>query len=318
MSVFSVVMPVYNVEKYLHESIESVLNQTFKDFELIIVNDGSSDESLNIAKQFKEKDSRILILNQKNAGLSAARNAGIKRAKGQYIYFLDSDDYLKNDFLEKMFNIFTTKKVDTIFFLPETFIDGDRDDSSIIEHYDRYYERSLLEEKDYSAIEYYTLMAKNSQFVASACLQISKLSLFKKNKLYFEKGIINEDELFTRVLLFAGDKVYFCKERFYYRRIRELSITTSSIKSIKPYSHLKIAEKLFTMSKKNNNHNLMHDSLMFFDNAIFLLEKHFRNNTKLKREFLISKMFFKVSKQRKRIFILNFPQLYTLYSKIFN
>ena len=102
--VFSIIMPVYNVEQYISEAIESVLNQSFKDFELLIINDGSTDNSPKIAEYFKEKDSRILIFHQKNQGLSAARNFGIKNAKGTFIYFMDSDDLIRND-VERYFYI---------------------------------------------------------------------------------------------------------------------------------------------------------------------------------------------------------------------
>ena len=96
----SVVVPVYNVEKYVKECIESILEQSFKNFELIIVNDGSTDNSLNRVLEFK--DDRIVLINQKNMGLSGARNTGIHHAKGKYITFIDSDDWISKDYLNEM------------------------------------------------------------------------------------------------------------------------------------------------------------------------------------------------------------------------
>ena len=97
----SVIVPVYNSEKYLSRCIDSILKQTMKDFELILINDGSTDESLSILKQYELKDNRIRVINQKNAGVSKTRNKGIKLANGDYITFIDNDDTIKSDYLEK-------------------------------------------------------------------------------------------------------------------------------------------------------------------------------------------------------------------------
>lgn len=100
----SVIIPVYNVEKYLPECLESILNQTFQDFEIICVDDGSTDRSLDILQEYKRKDDRFVILQQRHAGAGAARNHGIKLAEGKYIQFLDSDDYFEPTLLEEMYN----------------------------------------------------------------------------------------------------------------------------------------------------------------------------------------------------------------------
>lgn len=98
----SVIVPVYNVEKYLDVCLDSLINQTFEDFEIICINDGSTDSCLNILRQYAKLDSRIKIFSQKNLGLSAARNAGMKQAKGEYITFVDSDDFLSPVAIERM------------------------------------------------------------------------------------------------------------------------------------------------------------------------------------------------------------------------
>ena len=95
----SVIVPVYNVEKYLHRCLDSIINQTLKEIEIICVNDCSTDSSLNILEDYKDKEDRIIIINhQKNLRLAAARNSGMKVAKGEYISFIDSDDYIENNF----------------------------------------------------------------------------------------------------------------------------------------------------------------------------------------------------------------------------
>ena len=105
MPKISVIIPVYNVEKYLNQCFDSVLNQTVKDIEIICVNDGSKDASSDILKEYASKDERFLVINQSNQGLSVARNNGLNAANGDYVAFLDSDDYiLSNDYFEKLYN----------------------------------------------------------------------------------------------------------------------------------------------------------------------------------------------------------------------
>lgn len=101
----SVIIPVYNVEEYLSECLDSVLSQTYKNLEIIIVNDGSPDNSQKIINEYKKKDKRIISLIKENGGISSARNYGMKRAKGDYLFFLDSDDYISDDFLENLISI---------------------------------------------------------------------------------------------------------------------------------------------------------------------------------------------------------------------
>ena len=96
----SIVIPVYNVEKYLEECIESAIKQSLNDIEIICINDGSTDSSLEILKKYEKKYSNIIVISQENKGLSASRNVGIRKAKGKYIYFLDSDDFIDTNSME--------------------------------------------------------------------------------------------------------------------------------------------------------------------------------------------------------------------------
>ena len=100
----SVIIPVYNVEKYLRDCLSSVINQTYKDLEIICINDGSKDNSLSILEEYAKIDKRIIIINKENAGVSAARNDGIEKSTGEYLFCLDSDDYIDKDFFELFYN----------------------------------------------------------------------------------------------------------------------------------------------------------------------------------------------------------------------
>lgn len=115
MAKVSVIVPVYNVEKYLDVCLDSLINQTFDDFEIICINDGSTDSCLNILRQYAKLDRRIKIFSQKNLGLSAARNAGMRHANGEYIVFVDSDDFLSPAALEKMHTNMSENDSDFMF-----------------------------------------------------------------------------------------------------------------------------------------------------------------------------------------------------------
>ena len=109
----TVIIPIYNVSKYLKNCLESVINQTYKNLEIICINDGSTDNSLQILKEYKERDERIIIIDKKNAGVSAARNDGIEKASGEYLFCVDGDDYIDEDFFEKFYNKPQTFEMDT-------------------------------------------------------------------------------------------------------------------------------------------------------------------------------------------------------------
>ncbi len=112
----SIVIPVYNVEKYLHQCLKSVINQTYKNLEIICINDGSKDNSLNILNEYLKKDNRIIIVNQKNSGVSSARNKGIRLSTGDFISFIDSDDYLDLNVYEKCVQRIIRDNSDIIIF----------------------------------------------------------------------------------------------------------------------------------------------------------------------------------------------------------
>lgn len=112
MVAISIVIPVYNIENYLEKCLDSLINQTFKDIEVICVNDGSKDKSLDILNEYAKKDSRFKIINQENSGSGSARNNGLNNAQGKYVQFLDGDDYFEPEMLEKLYNLAENHKAD--------------------------------------------------------------------------------------------------------------------------------------------------------------------------------------------------------------
>lgn len=112
----SIITPIYNMEKYLVKCLDSIINQTYKSIEIILVNDGSNDNSLKICKDYAKKDKRIILIDQKNSGVSAARNIGLEKATGDYLAFVDPDDWIELDAIEKMIEFAEKEKCDMAFF----------------------------------------------------------------------------------------------------------------------------------------------------------------------------------------------------------
>ncbi|GHV44250.1 hypothetical protein FACS1894180_5370 [Bacteroidia bacterium] len=212
---FSIVIPVYNVEKYLRKCLESVVNQTFTDYEVICVNDGSTDKSLEIAEQFSIFNFQFSIISQENAGLSAARNAGIRAAQGDYIFLLDSDDCLVPNALEILSK--NIENQDFIAFGGERFFENGFKEKADIG----------ITETKMSGWDYYNkyaLVPRKFHFVCTV-LRLYKREFLLKNKLFFEAGIYHEDNLYTPLVCYYAENVRVIPDVLYVYRIREGSIT---------------------------------------------------------------------------------------------
>lgn len=232
----SVIIPVYNVEKYLEETVDSVVNQTLKEIEIILINDGSEDKSLKIAEEYLKKDKRIILINQKNQGVSFARNTGLKISNGEYIYFMDSDDFIDNDTLEICYKNCINNKLDFLFFDAISFLDSDSENNIKIKFYD-YNREKIREKKIYFGENITEKLLKENLFKSSACLNFIDSKYLAKIELKFYEGIIHEDELFTFILFLYSERTMYLNKKFFHRRIRHNSIVTSkkSEKNIEGY-----------------------------------------------------------------------------------
>ena len=197
MTKVSVIVPVYNVENYLEKCLESLVRQTLKDIEIIVVNDGSTDNSLDIAKRYENKYSNILkVFSKKNGGLSDARNFGLKYAKGKYIAFVDSDDYVKDDMFLKMYNYAVKYDLDVV--VSDTII---KTDSS------EYVLKSNLN---------YSSATLNNYVIAypMACIRMIRKDVLKDFE--FKKGIFYEDLEAMPSLVLRTSKIGFIDYAGYY------------------------------------------------------------------------------------------------------
>ena len=208
MKKITVIIPVYNVEEYLEECLASIENQTMdlNDVEVIIINDGSKDNSLKICKKYLKRNKSWVLINKKNEGLSAARNDGLDISKGEYIIFLDSDDYLAKDALENMYSIAKENNSDIVIGRTKKFNSKD----SVGAYTDKYIKKL----KTFKFID-----NKEIINVVSACGK-----LFRKKtigKLRFIKGVVHEDNYFTIMMYIKSKKITTIPNYYYYRRLRE-------------------------------------------------------------------------------------------------
>lgn len=219
----SVILPVYNVEKYLKECLDSILAQTYTNYELIVVNDGSTDNSLAIANEYKNKFERINIISQENKGLSEARNAGYNLITGKYTYFIDSDDFILSETFENLVSLAEEKQLDLIKFDAHSFAEEGVDYE--MTNYDS--SAYLQKHKLYNRDEY--LKAVEKHFMPAVWMYFIKSELILDNKLYFKKGILHEDELFTVQLLKYCYRIMYDDNQYFQRRYRKNSIMTGNI-----------------------------------------------------------------------------------------
>ena len=218
---FSVIVPVYNVENFLPECVESILNQTYSDFELILVDDGATDNCPQICDQYAERDNRVKVIHKKNGGLSDARNTGITVATGDYILFIDSDDYWNSPLVLKKINeIIENDRVDIVQFGQQKYY-----------HLEKRLapgpQRMLSKYNGSSTNELISQLISSEKLTISACSMALSREFIINNNLYFEKGLKTEDLEWAIRLYVANPKWSFIDDYFYiYRMQREGSIST--------------------------------------------------------------------------------------------
>lgn len=211
----SVIIPVYNVEKYIDRCIKSVVSQTYKNLQIILVDDGSTDNSGIICDEWKEKDNRIEVIHKTNGGLSDARNQGLKYAKGEYITLIDSDDYVDIDYVTYLFGLVKRDNCDiSISSYYVNRINGNED-------FGKGHDDAVL-----SPSEAISRMLCDDGFTVSACAKLYKKSLF--DMIIYPVGKLCEDNGTTYKLFMNSEKISYGYESHYYYCVRPDSIMTSS------------------------------------------------------------------------------------------
>lgn len=236
----SIIVPVYNVEQYLQRCLNSIINQTYKNLEIILVDDGSPDQCPQICDDYAAKDNRIRVIHKANGGLSDARNVGLDICKGDYVSFVDSDDWIDANYVKTLFDLLTETKTDIAignFFKT----DGSKKNPTFpIQH------RTL---KPTEAIICCT--RGNTPAFAISCSKLYKKELF--DNLRFPVGKYHEDEFTTYLLFYKSTSVAYTSQVLYYYYSRETSITASQ----HPYDALEAFEQRYLFFKEKGKNELL-------------------------------------------------------------
>ena len=236
--VISIIVPVYNSELYLEDCIRSIVQQTYLSLEIILVNDGSTDRSQEIISDYSARDKRIVVLSQPNRGVSAARNAGLRVANGEYVLFVDSDDALRSDAVEMLCRRAISTNADIVignFYLYNQ--NGER----IIVY------RGLAEfanQAPLSGEECYSQLMEVNTFPPLVYLYFTRNAFIRNNNLFFEEGIIHEDELWTIKVLIQARQVSFIDCFHYSYYVRQGSLMQSDNKAYRIQSFISVCKAL--------------------------------------------------------------------------
>ena len=273
----SIIIPVYNVEKYINQCLDSIYKLDLSNKEIILINDGSTDNSLNILKKYKEKyPEKTILISQENRGQSVARNVGIKNSSGEYILFIDSDDFVNSESLENFLKEGLYYKEDILMGNSSNYYEN-----KVVKDF---YPDNLKNLGEKTGLFFLEERIKRKSFYIGPWRNLYKKEFLLKNNLFFIEGIIYEDNLFTSTAFYLAKKVRYSQEYFYFYRQTNLQSTTKKISKRNYLNMLKITEELlkFAETYKVNN--------KYFNRIIVGMYLIVVKNGKIKNNKLYSKI----------------------------
>ena len=268
---YSFIVPVYNTEKYLKKCLDSLVNQTYKDFEIILINDGSTDKSSNIISKYQKKYKNIIVIDKENEGLSMARNRGVQKSSGKYIIFVDSDDYVSNKLLEEV-----DKKIDDSDILRFQIATEDEEYTKINEYHEEGFESMC----GYDAFKYLS----SYHFVEPAWCYVIRKNYYIENKFSFKKGVYHEDFGLIPYVIYKARKVKSIDFIGYYYIQRNGSIMNNNDykKTVKKAFDMLEQYKTMRLFAKNINrkNNLDDYFLSYISNSVIVKARELKKDEK--------------------------------------
>lgn len=242
MPKFSIIVPVYNVEQYLQQCLDSILGQSSADTEIILVNDGSTDRSPAMCDAYADKDARVRVIHKKNGGLSSARNAGLELAEGEYIIFLDSDDWLEPDFAQRIDECLkgSSEPPDAVLVTVRAY--NEQTNTSQLQLY------SFPKERTLTGVEAFRLLYNDHAFWGAAWQFVVKRSFLTGKQLRFIDGIFHEDERYTPELILSAGSIVWCEGAVYVNRSGRANSIINSLNIKKEFDKLFIISDLVKWS----------------------------------------------------------------------
>lgn len=268
---YSFIVPVYNTEKYLKKCLDSLVNQTYKDFEIIVVNDGSTDKSSSIISKYQKKYKNIIVIDKENEGLSMARNRGVQKSSGKYIIFVDSDDYVSNKLLEEV-----DKKIDDSDILRFQIATEDEEYTKINEYHEEGFESMC----GYDAFKYLS----SYHFVEPAWCYVIRKNYYIENKFSFKKDVYHEDFGLIPYVIYKARKVKSIDFIGYYYIQRNGSIMNNNDykKTVKKAFDMLEQYKTMRLFAKNINrkNNLDDYFLSYISNSVIVKARELKKDEK--------------------------------------
>lgn len=308
----SVIIPIFNAEKYLSKCLNSIIHQTFENIEIICVNDGSTDNSLNILNKYSKKDDRIKVLSIENHGQGFARNLGLSKANGEYISFIDADDWIEKDSFMMLYEKLKLFDLDILFFQMVNYINST---GELVES-DLYNYKSLSDNFNIN-IPFSHKDVDDFLFSIAVC-PVSKLykkSFLEKHDIKFPEGIIFEDNIFFYNAFLNANNMSFIDKKMYYRRRHADSVTQNI--SEKSFDIVSATNLMLNLFKENNWYD-KYKSYLINHSFSMILEWFFKSKLMLREEFFIHiKENFVGFKDFKQDFLMNLNEEYSIVFNLF-
>lgn len=308
----SVVIPVYNVEKYLEKCVNKIINQHVKEMEIILVDDGSTDNSGDICDKFSHKYKEVKSYHKENGGASDARNFGLKKAIGEYVWFVDSDDTIEDDCIKKIESIIIENNPDVIVCQSKVI-----HKNGVIEDECKY----TIKRGMYTSNQFMDTMKKNPQSIIF-CPQyyIVKRDFVEKNKIYFYKGIIYEDELWIPQLLLKADSIFYSNLNIYFHLMRDESVMHSTKLNKCGMSAFVVSEELLKIYDNSNRKDLqfLRDrNANIFLQSVWKMNDFFSKKSNIKRLMPIKNSYYLKTRLKALLYLIS-PRFYLFIHKVRN
>ncbi len=256
----SVIMPCYNTEQYVEETLKSVLNQSFKDYEIICLNDGSTDGTLEILKRYQQSYPNIRVISSENHGVAYQRNTGVQCAQGKYIYYMDSDDLLKENCLETLYQYAEADNLDVVYFEADSFYET----KEIEEAFPQFLTLNHRH-KEYDGIydgrNLYIQMENAGDIKMSVGLQFTCRQFLLDNNIKFGMERYFEDNLYTVKVTLKAGKARCVRDNLYLRRVRANSTMTTSENKTRFESYLEVVRGLMQILEEEKQDFVLQEAI---------------------------------------------------------
>ena len=256
----SIIMPCYNTEQYVEETLKSVLDQSFKDYEIICLNDGSTDDTLEILNRYQKSYPNIRVISSENHGVAYQRNIGVQCAQGKYIYYMDSDDLLRENCLETLYQYAEADNLDVLYFEADSFYET-KEIEEAFPQFLTLYHRHKTYDGVYDGRKLYIQMENAGDIKMQSGMQFIRRKFLLDNDIKFGSETYFEDNLYTVRVMLKATRVRCIRETLYLRRVRGNSIMTGRRSKIRFESYLEVIRGLIQILEEEKEDVILQEAI---------------------------------------------------------